>query len=64
MTLSTVPGIVVCGGAGVRSESKARCAILAELDMRGFAISLRTLARIARSSSFFPTLLGIHPLWS
>jgi hypothetical protein len=46
MILWTVPGIVVVGCSGIRAVSKFSSAILADLAMRGFAISLLTLARI------------------
>jgi hypothetical protein len=38
----------------IRAVSRFRAAILADLAMRGFAISFLTLARIELSSSFLP----------
>ena len=53
MILSTVPGIVVLGCSGIREVSKFSSAILADLAMRGFAISFVTLARVALSRCIF-----------
>ncbi len=47
MILSTVPGMVVLGCSGIRAVSRFSSAILADLAMRGFAISFLTLARVA-----------------
>lgn len=52
MIFSTVPGMVVLGRSGTRARSKFRSAILADLAMRGFAISFLTLARIESLCSF------------
>ena len=46
MILSTVPGMVVLGRSGIRAVSRFSSAILADLAMRGLAISLLTLARV------------------
>ncbi len=51
MILSTVPGMVALGGCGVRVVSRFSAAILADLAMRGFAISVWTLARVALPDS-------------
>jgi hypothetical protein len=47
MILSTVPGMETLGCSEIRAVSKFSSAILADLAMRGFAISFLTLARIA-----------------
>src|SRR6202022_4440043 len=49
--LSTVPGMVVLGCSGIRVVSKFSSAILADLALRGFAISFLTLARVALCDS-------------
>jgi len=60
MIFSTVPGMVVLGRSGTRARSRFRSAILADLAMRGLAISFLTLARIESLCSFlvFLALLG------
>jgi len=55
---STVPGMVVLGCSGIRALSSFSSAILADLVMRGFAISFLTLARVA-SPGLSLLLLGI-----
>ena len=52
MILSTVPGTVVLGCSGIRAVSRFSSAILADLAMRGFAISFLTSARVVSASSF------------
>src|ERR1700730_18893435 len=52
MILSTVPDMVAAGGSGIRPVSRFRAVILADLAMRGCAISFLTLARVASVSSF------------
>jgi len=52
MILSTVPGMVVLGRSETRAISRFRSAILADLAMRGLAISFLTLARIESPCSF------------
>jgi len=52
MILLTVPGMVVLGRSGIRAGSRFRSAIFADLAMRGFSISFRTLARVVLSASF------------
>ncbi len=52
MFFSTVPGMVVLGRSGTRARSRFRSAILADLAMRGLAISFVTLARIESLCSF------------
>ena len=47
MILSTVPGRLVLGCSGIRAVSRFSSAILADLAMRGLAISFLTLARVA-----------------
>ena len=56
MILSTVPGMVVLGRSGTRAISRFRSAILADLAMRGLAISFLTLARVESPSSFLDFL--------
>jgi hypothetical protein len=51
MILLTVPSTVVLGSAGIREVSRFSSAILADLVMRGFAISFTTLARVALADS-------------
>lgn len=63
MILSTVPDMIVLGGSGIRAVSSFRSAILADLAMRGFAISLATLARVTWWGSFLLFLCGTHRLW-
>ncbi len=63
MILSTVPGMVALGCSGMREVSRFSSATLADLAMRGFAISLLTLARVALADSFFDFLCGMHPYW-
>jgi len=60
MSLSTVPGMVELGCSGIRAVSRFRSATLADLVMRGFAISLLTLARVAMSDSFLVLLCNIY----
>jgi hypothetical protein len=62
MILSTVPGMVVLGCSGIRAVSRFSCVILADLAMRGFAISLLTLARVGLPGSFLCFLCGTHSL--
>ena len=52
MILSTIPVMVALGFAGIRVVSRSSSAILADLAMRGFAISLLTLASVVSSGSF------------
>jgi hypothetical protein len=47
MILSTVPGRLVLGGSGIRAASRFRSAILADFEVRGFAISCFRLAGIS-----------------
>jgi hypothetical protein len=58
MILPTVPGMVVLGCSGIRAVSRFSSASLADLAMRGFAISLLTLARVALSESLLVLLCG------
>ena len=61
MIFSTVPGIVALGCSEIRAVSKLSSAILADLAMRGFAISFLTLARVGVSVFFLIFLCSIHP---
>jgi hypothetical protein len=63
MILSTIPGMVVLGGSGIRALSRFSAVILADLAMRGFAISFRTLAYVASPAVFLRFLCAIHPSW-
>lgn len=57
MILATVPSKMAFACLGIRTVARSRCIILADLAIRGFAISLLTLARVASRISFF-VLLG------
>jgi hypothetical protein len=59
MILSTVPGMVVLGCSGIREVSRFSSATLADLAMRGFAISFVTLTRVAVSDSLLVLLCNI-----
>jgi len=52
MSLSTVPGMTVLGCLGIAAVPELRSAILADLDMRGSAISAWTPASIVLVGSF------------
>ena len=52
-------GIVVLGCFGIREVSRSNSAIFADLAMRGFAISIVTLARVASSASCLSLLCGM-----
>jgi hypothetical protein len=52
MILSTMPGTGVLGRSGFREVAGFRSANLADLVMRGFAISFWTLIRIASLVAF------------
>jgi hypothetical protein len=58
--LLTVPGIVVLGCSGTRAVSRFRSAILADLAIRGCAISSFTLARVVSLGTF---LCRMHSSW-
>ena len=66
MILATVPGRVTLGCSAIRARSRFSSAILADLAMRGFAISAAVLACIALlacvslADSLFFFLCGIH----
>jgi hypothetical protein len=60
MILSTVQGMVVLGSLGIRVVSRISSIILADLDMRGFAISSLTRARVASARSFSRFLCRMH----
>jgi hypothetical protein len=60
MILSTVPGMIARGCSGIRAASRFRSPILADLAMRGFAISLLTLAHV-ESLGFFLLFLCDMP---
>jgi hypothetical protein len=49
------------GCSEIRAVSRFSSAILADLAMRGFAISFLTLARIALSDSFLAFLCDMDP---
>ena len=63
MILSTVPGMVVLGCSEIRAASRFSSVILADLAVRGFAISFLTLARIALSDSLLLFLCNMNPSW-
>ena len=60
MILSTVPGMMALGRSRIRAVSKFSSAILADLGMRGFAISFLTLAYVALPGSFLLLLWSMH----
>jgi hypothetical protein len=60
MILSTLPGMVALGCSEIRVVSKFSSAILADLAMRGFAISFLTLARVAFPDSCTLLLCGMY----
>jgi hypothetical protein len=57
MILATVFLKLAFACFGIRTVARFRSMVLADLAIRGFAISLFTLARVASKSSFF-VLLG------
>lgn len=61
MILSTVPGMLVLAGSGVRVVSSFSSAIFADLAMRGFPISFLTRARVLSLDSFLSFLCRIQP---
>ncbi len=61
MIFSTVPDMETLGGSGTRAGFKFSSAILADLVMRGFAISMSTLARILLPAVFLDFLRSICP---
>jgi len=56
MILATVFSKLAFACFGIRTVARSRCIILADLAIRGFAISLLTLARVASRSSFLDLL--------
>ncbi len=60
MIFLTVPGIDVLGCSGFRVVSRFISAILADLLMRGFAISCLTLSRVALADSFLDFIFTAH----
>ena len=63
MILSTVPGMVVLGCSGIRPVSRFSSVILADLAIRGFAISFLTLACVARSDFVLLFFCGMYSSW-
>src|SRR5271163_465987 len=63
MILATVLPKLVFACSGIRTVARFRCIILADLAIRGFAISFLTLARVASRSSFFDLLGRIDSSW-
>lgn len=61
MTLSTFPAMLIAGGSGIRAARRFNSAILADLDMRGCAISFLMSARVAISCLVCFFLLKIQP---
>jgi hypothetical protein len=59
--LATIPGTVELGCSGFRVESNFSSAILADLAVRGCAISFLTLERVALSNLFLLFLCSMHP---
>jgi hypothetical protein len=60
LIFSTVPGTVALAHSGIRAVSKFRSIILADLDMRGFAISVLMLSTVVMPGSFLLFFCGIH----
>lgn len=61
MILPTVPRAVVLGCPGIRVVSRRISSIiLADLAMRGIAISFSTLARVVSARSFLRFLCRMH----
>ena len=60
MILSAVPGMVVLGSSRVRAVSRFSSEILADLAMRGFAISFLTLACVARPDLVLLFFCGMY----
>jgi len=60
MICFTVPEVVALGCSGIRVVSRFSAVILADLAMRGFAISFLTLVCVALASSFLRFLCGTH----
>lgn len=56
MILATVLPKLAFACFGILTVARSRCIILADLAIRGLAISLLTLARVASRSSFFDLL--------
>jgi len=56
MILATVLPRLALACFGIRTIARSRSIILADLDIRGFAISFLTLARVASKSFFFDLL--------
>jgi len=52
MIFATVPGMVTVGCSGIRAVSRFSFPSLADLAMRGFAISFLTLANVSSLNSF------------
>lgn len=63
MILATFPGIMVLDCSGVRPASSCRSMILADLAIRGRAISFLTLARNAPRDSFFGFFCSMYSSW-
>ena len=62
MILSTIPDKMVLGCSRIRVVSRFSSAILADLAMRGFAISFVTLARVMSSGCFVTFLMRHAPI--
>jgi hypothetical protein len=60
MILSTVPGMLALGRIGMRAVSRFSSAILADLAMRGFAISFPTRACVELPGSFVNFLFSME----
>ncbi len=61
MIFSTVPDMIVLGCSGFRAVSRFSSAILADLAMRGLAISFATLAPVAFLTAFLALLFTNRP---
>jgi hypothetical protein len=63
MTFFTIPGTVLLARSGIRAPSRCRSVLLADLDMRGFAISVLMLSTVVVPGSFLLFFRGIYPSW-
>jgi hypothetical protein len=60
MICPTVPGTVVLAHSGICAVSRFRSIILADLDMRGFAISILMLSTVVVPDTILLFFRGIH----
>src|SRR5580693_1060002 len=63
MIFSTVPGMEMLGRSTIRPAARFRSMILADLAIRGFAISFLTRARVTSRGSLFAFLCRMYSSW-